>query len=281
MFPVGNDGWRIGANASYLVYKVVAPEFSALNGKGSSGSFGLEANYPIIRSRLTNLYFNLNYDHKGFDNQSAGAIQSHYQTDNYLISLAGNLLDNLGGGGETSASLALVSGRLALGSPDAGENAALNGNFSKLRYSLSRQQVITDSVSLYGALSGQEANSKNLDSSEKFYLGGADGVRAYPTSEGGGSSGNLASLELHWRFPKGFNFTGFYDHGHISNYDGSKSYSLKGTGVALAWQAEFGLNLKATWAQRIGTNPNPTATGNDQDGSLTKNRLWLTANQPF
>lgn len=102
-----------------------------------------------------------------------------------------------------------------------------------------------------------------------------------PASEGGGSSGNLASIELRGRLPKGFLMTGFYDYGAVRNYDGSKSYSLKGAGLALAWQAEFGLNLKATWAQRIGNNPNPAANGNDQDGSLTKNRLWLTANQPF
>jgi hemolysin activation/secretion protein len=279
--PVGADGWRVGANASALSYRLIAPEFAALNGKGTSSTVGLDANYPIIRSRLKNLYLGMNYDQKQFDNQSSGAIQSHYQIDTFTANLNGNLFDNLGGGGANSASLALVSGRVALGNLDAGENAALGGSFSKLRYSLSRQQVITDSVAFYAALSGQDANSKNLDSSEKFYLGGSGGVRAYPTSEGGGSSGNLLNLELRGRLPQGFVLTGFYDHGHVSNYDGSQSYSLKGAGASLSWQAEFGLNLKATWAQRIGTNPNPTATGNDQDGSLHKNRFWLTASQPF
>ena len=58
-------------------------------------------------------------------------------------------------------------------------------------------------------------------------------------------------------------------------------YSLKGAGLALAWQGNSGLNLRATWARRIGDNPNPTATGNDQDGSLVSNRFWLTASLPF
>ncbi len=49
----------------------------------------------------------------------------------------------------------------------------------------------------------------------------------------------------------------------------------------MAWLAGFGLNLKATWARRIGDNPNPTLAGNDQDGSLTKNRFWLQAKLPF
>jgi hypothetical protein len=75
--------------------------------------------------------------------------------------------------------------------------------------------------------------------------------------------------------------TGFVDDGHITNYDGTASYSLRGSGLAVAWQASNGLNIKGTWARRIGDNPNPTATGNDQDGALQKNRLWLTVNMPF
>jgi hypothetical protein len=42
-----------------------------------------------------------------------------------------------------------------------------------------------------------------------------------------------------------------------------------------------GPGLKATWAHRLGDNPNPTATGNDQDGSLLKNRFWLVATLAF
>src|SRR5450830_1801094 len=49
--PVGLDGWRVGANGSVLNYRLVAPEFESLNAKGSSDSIGLEASYPIIRSR--------------------------------------------------------------------------------------------------------------------------------------------------------------------------------------------------------------------------------------
>jgi hypothetical protein len=42
-----------------------------------------------------------------------------------------------------------------------------------------------------------------------------------------------------------------------------------------------GPDFRATWARRIGDNPNPTATGNDQDGSLISNRFWLAASLPF
>ncbi len=276
--PVADDGWRIGAYLSNLSYKLVTAEFAALNGHGSSDNLGAEASYPLLRSRLKNLYLNLNYDHKGFDNQSAGVTQSHYQTESGAIYLSGNLYDSMGLGGVYSASVALITGHMALGEINSGENATHNGNFGKFRYGFSRQQVISDNISVYAGVSGQNAN-KRLDSSEKFYLGGSNGVRAYPGSEGGGSSANLFNLELRDSLPYGFNLTGFFDMGHVINYDGSPSYTLKGSGAALAWQTSSGLNLKTTWARRIGSNPNPTANGNDQDGTLIKNRFWLTINQ--
>jgi hemolysin activation/secretion protein len=278
--PVGNDGLRVGGSASSLVYRLVAADFIALQAKGSSSSVGLDTSYPILRSRSKNLYVTMNYDQKSFNNEANRVTSSNYTINDLVLSLSGNLFDDLAGGGSSGASVSIVQGQVALGALNIGENAALNGGFSKARYSLNRLQFVTEKVSLYGAISGQKS-SMTLDSSEKFYLGGAGGVRAYPASEGSGSSGNLTNLELRYRLPAGLSLTGFYDYGNIQNYDGSKSYSLAGKGVALDWQASYGLNLKATLAQRNGNNPNPMANGNDQDGSLTKNRLWLQATMPF
>jgi hypothetical protein len=56
---------------------------------------------------------------------------------------------------------------------------------------------------------------------------------------------------------------------------------LKGVGVSLGWQAKFGLSLKATYTHRLGSNPDPTSTGDDQDGSHIDNRVWLQASIPF
>ena len=290
--PVGAYGWRVGGSASHLDYKLVSPDFLALNGKGSSDTVGLEASYALIRARLMNLYFNANLDHKAFDNQSGGAVTTHYQADTLTLGVNGNLFDNLGGGGANTANLAFFDGEVNLdGSPNRAADAATTraaGRFAKLRYGASRQQVIREDLALFVAFSGQSA-SKNLDSSEKFYLGGASGVRAYPSSEGGGSDGRLFNLELRLRLPQGFNLAGFYDYGQVTvnrdnGYPGAPAlndFSLRGAGLSLAWQAGNSLSLKAAGARRIGSNPNPTATGNDQDGSLVRNRWWLTASLPF
>ena len=290
--PLGANGWRIGVNGSQLNYNLVAPEFTALNASGSSDTFGLESTFPLIRSRLKNLYLNINADNKRFNNLSSGTTTTNYRANTVTVGLDGNLFDNLWGGGANSASVSLIDGRLNLnGSPNQSADASTTqsaGHYDKLHFALSRQQVITETVSVFGALSGQLAH-KNLDSSEKFYLGGSGGVRAYPSNEGGGSEGKLLNLELRWRLPQGFNLTGFYDYGHLTinpnnNFTGASAlndYSLKGAGLSLAWQSGKGPSFKATYAHRLGNNPNPTATGNDQDGSLDINRLWLTASLPF
>lgn len=290
--PVGSDGLRVGANTSYLTYKLVGADTAALHAKGNSSTAGLAGSYPLVRARLENLNLSLNYDVKRFDNEAVAATVSHYKIDALSATLYGNLLDQLGGGGSNSASLALVRGKLDLaGSPNQAGDAVTTrsaGDFSKLRYAASRLQVLNDGIALYAAVSGQAAN-KNLDSAEKFFLGGAYGVRAYPASEGGGSTGQLATVELRALLPQQLALTGFYDWGHVTvNRDNGfvgaatlNGYSLRGAGASLAWLAGRGLSLKATWARRIGSNPNPTATGHDQDGSLTHNRFWLQASLPF
>jgi hemolysin activation/secretion protein len=100
-------------------------------------------------------------------------------------------------------------------------------------------------------------------------------VRAYPVSEGSGVEGVLSTGELRWRISSGFLVSGFYDYGHVKNYGGVKSYGLDGAGLELLWQCKSSLNVKLTWAHRLHKNPNPTSDGDDQDGSLKKDRIWV------
>lgn len=291
--PFGNNGLRIGINASRMDYDVITSEFSAANINGNSTTWGLDAQYPLIRSRSHNLYLSAAYDNKDFDNEANNATTTRYGVQNLTLGLMGNRFDKWGGGGANMASLNLTAGDLDLdGSPNQAADAATtraHGNFTKLRYALSRQQALTSDLSLYVLLTGQFA-SKNLDSAEKFYLGGANGVRAYPANEGGGSEGTLLNLELRWRAMPNLVVTGFYDWGSVTinknnDFTGAPAlnrYDLDGVGVSTAWGGPWGLTLKGTYARRLGSNPNRDATtGKDQDGSLIKDRLWLTASLPF
>lgn len=294
--PLGSDGWRVGVNASRLDYRLISAAYKDLNASGNSTTTGLELSYPWVRSRSFNLNTSLNADKKAYDNVSGGATTSAYKNIPVSLVLSGSSFDSVGQGGANAFSLGLTSGRLNLnGSPTEASDATTTqaaGMYKKIRYSLSRQQQLSTNVSLYTALSGQQAN-KNLDSSEKFYLGGSSGVRAYPSSEAGGTLGQMLNLELRWQLPDGWSVTGLYDYGRISvnkqnNFSGApplNTYALKGSGLAVGWRGSEGLSLQASYARRIGTNPNPITTdinrGADQDGTLRLNRFWLTASQTF
>lgn len=291
--PVGYDGLRVGMNASSMAYDVITPEFAAAKIKGQSATKGLNIQYPLIRRRTSNLYFLAGYDDKQFDNEALSTTTTKYGVRNLNLGIIGNRFDNWGGGGANLASLNLTAGDVDLdGSPNKAINAATTqteGNFTKIRYALSRQQALTTDLSIYTLLSGQFA-SKNLDSSEKFYLGGAYGVRAYPVNEGGGSEGTMLNLELRWRAMNNVLVTGFYDWGSVTNNKNNNfvgapalnNYQLEGVGASVAWSGPGGLTFKATYARRTGDNPNRDAiTGKDQDGSLDKDRFWLTVSLPF
>ncbi|HVY24800.1 MAG TPA: ShlB/FhaC/HecB family hemolysin secretion/activation protein [Steroidobacteraceae bacterium] len=290
--PIGSNGWRLGPHFSYLKYKLIASEFAPLDVKGTSTSYGLDTSYPLIRARNKNLYLSFTYDNSSFKNESLGTISTKYKVNTYEVGLNGHRFDSLGGGGINSAMLSFVAGQANLhGSPNEitdAKTTKVSGSFNKVRYLFSRQQHLGDRTSLYVGVTGQLA-SKNLDSSEKFYLGGASGVRAYPASEAGGDQGMIANVEGRWRLPHNFSATGFYDWGRITtnkdnNFTGAatlNSYNLQGAGVSVGWVSSSGFSIKATYAHRIGNNPHPASNGNDQDGSLHKNRFWLQASFSF
>jgi hemolysin activation/secretion protein len=250
----------------------------------------------LVRSRSVNLSTTLGGEFKSYNNVSGGATASDYRNDTLSIGFSGNSFDGLGGGGYNAFSLVAVSGQLDLSrSPTQAADALTAqtaGSFDKLRYSLTRQQDLGSALAVWAALSGQWT-SKNLDSSDKFYLGGSNGVRAYPSSEGGGALGQVVNLELRWSLPQGFGVVGFYDWGSVTanvqnSYTGAaqpNTYALEGAGLALAWRHRSGLSVRATYARRLGNNPNPITTamnhGYDQDGTLVLDRFWLSATLAF
>ncbi len=294
--PLGADGWHLGANTSRLNYALVSDTYQSLNASGDSDTLGLDLGYPIVRSRSVNLSSSLAFDRKDYFNASGGGTSSLYRNTLVSLGLNASSLDTLGGGGENALAVVLTEGRLNLNdSPTQASDATTTqtaGVYSKVRYALSRQQQLGTASSLYAALSGQWAN-KNLDSSEKFYLGGASGVRAYPSSEGGGSLGQLLNVELRWQLPKRVNLAVFYDYGRVmvntnNDFSGAfalNDYALRGAGLRVQWHSTAGLALQATYARRIGDNPNAVATdpnrGADQDGTLYRDRLWLSASLAF
>ena len=285
--PISNNGWRIGAYNSLLNYRVISPEFWNTNSMGVAKVQGINFYYSILRSFTDNLSSNITIERKSFDNKVNGSLESNYKS--YILStgLLGNTSDNWGG--INSGNISLFVGQLDLdGSPSKYRDAiGLNtaGVFNKFRYSFNRQQSISTHWSTNLSINGQLAN-KNLDSSEKFMLGGDTGVRAYPSSEGLGAQGRVINFEMRWKATSSSTLIGFYDWGKITMLRDHASdtalntYTLKGIGIGLNSQLDNGGRIKLSWSYRIGNNPNPSSLGRDQDGSLQKNRVWLSATVP-
>lgn len=291
--PVGTDGWRMGMNVSAMSYEVVVGEQGMVGAVGRAITQGLEWVYPLLRADDRSATVTLTADTKKFQNTSAqGLLMSDYAAKVMTAQVSGFYRDLNPGGGTGTYSLQLSHGGINLdGSLSQQTDATTtqtHGTFNKIRLNGTWQQAITTQTSAFVSYTGQ-LTDKNLDSSEKMQLGGMNGVRAYPTGEGSGSDAQLIQLELRHQLENGINMATFYDWGqvwlqHDPSYPGGPQHNLntyKGFGASVGYTTEEGVSFKATWARKIGNNPNPTQTGNDQDGTRDRNRYWLQVTVPF
>ena len=287
-FPISENGLRLGFSGSVMNYQLVAAELKAGNFAGTSQTYGLDLSYPLIRTRSFNLSLTANYDGREFSNTANRVISSQYRSDAVSAGMTGNIYDEIFEGGINTFSLTASAGYLDLnGSPNKAGDAATTqaqNQFSKLKGNVARTQTLTDALSAYVSVSGQYA-FKNLDSSEKFFLGGASGIRAYPSSEGGGSSGISGSAEIRYKLPYDVQLTAFYDMGAVeqnknNHYSGAlqnNNLLYRGYGLSALWQGPYNSTYKIAWAHRLGDNPNPNAaTGRDQDGTKRVDRYWMS-----
>jgi len=290
--PVGYEGSRVSFGVSRMDYELVSAEFLAARLAGQSTSWNAEYVRPLARSRAFNVNFTAGLDSKGFHNTAAATVVSDYALRSASAGLTANVYDGWLGGGVSSAQLLWTVGDLDLaGSPSqagvAGTTRA-EGRFQKLRLTLSRTQNLAEDFVLAASVNGQVA-SKNLDSAEKTFAGGAGGVRAYPVNEGSGDNGYVALLEGRWQFASRWQAIAFVDHAWIQvNADNAitgaaakNSLTYDGAGLGLSWAGPADTVWRATWSRRLGDNPNPKPNGSDQDGTLRLDRFWLSVGFTF
>ncbi len=280
-FPHGYNGLRLGINTSSLVYRV---RNSAAQLKGRSTSFGLDFSYPLRRARQSNVYLAGGGENKRFYNRNITQVASDYETNSLRLGLNANGFDDWLGGGASNGNLQMQWGQLAAVEAHS-QKDTLRPHYRKLTYGLSRQQTVSSRHSVMFTLSGQHA-VQPLDSSERFFIGGASSVRAYPSSELGGERGQVASIEWRWRVRPAWQVGAFADTGRVVSLpatatDTRTDLHLRGGGLNLTWQGPSGVTAKATWSRRIGSNPKPTPQGTDADGTLRMNRFWVSVNIAF
>ena len=177
---------RLGGAYTYMDYKL-GKEFAVLEAKGTAKIASAYGSYPLIRSRSSNLYAQVSYDDKTFQDRTESTGSVNDKTARvWMLNLNGDAKDGWGGGGFSNYSLTYTTGKIDIETPVARLIDSLtvksNGHFNKLAFNAARLQSLGGETSLFGTLSGQAA-SKNLDVSEKMGIGGVGGVRAYPGGE--------------------------------------------------------------------------------------------------
>jgi len=253
--PVGDSGLKLSAGISHLIYEL-GGVFSSLGARGEADSLEVGASYPLIRTLERNLNLEANADFKQLrDLLPIVGIDTPKSSRALNLGVNFDQTDSLFGGGISRGSLLLQGGTLKLSSTTT-DALNTNGAFGKLKFDFSREQVIHPGGRLFARLLGQRA-SKNLDSSEKFGLGGPNAVRAYGPGEASADDGQLLTLAYRYSLaPTGSTLTGRVFHDNASgNFNhqplaGTQNnrVSLNGSGIGLNWnRGDYDLGLTAAW----------------------------------
>jgi hemolysin activation/secretion protein len=299
-FPILYNGLRAGFVYSEMRYKL-DPDLVTLDVDGGSRVAGTTLAYPIIRSRTLNLWTGADYYYKNLWDNAIGVKLDDKVVNVGGVHLYGDMLDTLCGGGYTTFSAGLNGGDLDLSRVQANleadaQTAKSDGAFGKFTFGASRLQKIYGDLNFFLSLNGQIAFD-NLDTSEKFLLGGPYGVRAYPVGEAPGDSGGVLTSELRYDFREiktiGFpQLVGFFDLGwtelHNSPWANSgtpignrNSYAISGGGFGLNLNKPNVYSIRLAWAVEAGSNPGRTVDGKDADGKSDSNRYWLQVMASF
>jgi hemolysin activation/secretion protein len=288
-WATGVEGLKLGARVSDLSYDVVDAVQTATYVSGEAVKKGLFLAYELVNTPAEYSTLGLRYDTAQLRNHSLNANDSaFYDTRSMGIEFKGFEREMAPGGAVFTYDLRLSKGEVDMnGSPN--EQADLSGEktdgeYSKLKFSGTILQPLGGINAAYFGLTLQRAN-KNLDASEKLYLGGPLGVRAYGVGEGAGSQGEIANFELRQRLSAKTTLAEFYDVGRIRSWENAgvsqRGGTLSGFGLSLSHKLDSDINLKATWARTTGDTPDSSIMPVKSNGEYDRNRFWLSLDARF
>ncbi|QWD47258.1 ShlB/FhaC/HecB family hemolysin secretion/activation protein [Polynucleobacter paneuropaeus] len=295
--PIGYDGWKVGVQSSYLQYMTV-PNWTSTPSAGSAATFQANTTYALQRSQSANSTAKLSIENRSYNNVLTSPLypQSSYQITASNASISGDWATS--SGSIVNYSAGYIFGHLGIRdlaqSQQDQNGVGTAGSYSKWTFSLTHAQDLsfvpdtTWTNSVYGQLA-----SKNLNSSEQIYLGGAYGVRAYPTSQGGGSQGAIFSTELMHRINESWQVGAFGDLGIVQQYvnlyngwqgltNANNNYQLGDAGFSAKYFYERAV-VSASLAFRVGNNPlyNSSGLQLNVDNSYKTMQAWVRASIPF
>ncbi len=263
--PVSGSGAKVGLNYSFVTYKL-GESFKDLDASGNAHNFTLTFTQPVVRSRRLILNLSVGGEGKILDDRTGSAgLKNQRHTTAGQAGISGVEMDTWLGGGSTSFSLNFTGGFLgiddetALTNDQSATGLHTKGGYNKLALNLARNQSLFGGLSFYAGGNGQWSDA-NLDSAERFSLGGPSGVRAFPVSEGFSDKGVVGTAELRYLFgklgplPGSLQLATFFDQGYavlrVNPLDPDNTRSLAGAGFGVSWFDEGGFNIRTSVAWR-------------------------------
>lgn len=203
IMPVHESGTLLSLSYNYVDYKL-GGEFEALKAKGDSQYFNIGIDQPIVRNAQHGLTARFAGSYKKVNDEvSAFALKNRREVNGFNLGLFGDWFDN-SGEAINQLGINLHVGRVnfkndfAEASDETG--AKTEGNFVKYNLVASRIQYFESGLSLALRADYQAAN-KNLDSVEKFSIGGINRWRAFAELPSLADSGLMAGAEIRKRIP--------------------------------------------------------------------------------
>ncbi|MEI9890885.1 MAG: ShlB/FhaC/HecB family hemolysin secretion/activation protein [Caulobacteraceae bacterium] len=262
--PLGGDGLRLFATASYSATRP-SQALRALDTEGKALNVEAALSYPLIRSRDLNLLLRGGFAWRDVRSENAIVVPLF---DDHVRSLElgvyANALDRWGG--YSTAQATLVQGLSLFGAtsksaPDK-SHATASGVFTRLDVEATRQQPLSDQISLLVGAGGQTAFNGSLLASEQYSIGGYNYGRAFDPADATGDSALAGRVELQWTpvfRPQGLSglqpYT-FYEHGQVWQAQPPlgtpTSQTLVSAGLGLRFTLLGRINSDLQWAYPLG-----------------------------
>lgn len=282
-YLLNGQGTVVGAALSNLDYKLKG-DLRALDAHGTANVASAWISHPFVRTTEGNLYGQLGFDRRRLDDDiDVVGIRTRRHTYAWTATVAGDRRD---ANGVTNFNVTATYGRLGF-DDDFAEfvdliSARTKGRYLKYTLSVARLQKLSENNAIYIGFQGQWAN-RNIDTSEQFYLGGANNVRGYDTGALSGTQGQMLNLEF--RRTLNFGMTGtwvataFADAGRATIYKdrfapGTNRAHMQDAGVGLRWQGDDQWSLAADVAHPIGARPEIVGETHDW-------RAWVQIQKGF
>lgn len=236
--PIGRSGTKLGINYSANSVHIIDGDLEDLEVRGHSTAYGVQLIQPLVVTERIRTEATLDYSRQ---NSQTDFMGIHWVDDTTKGVTAAYSVTNYGDS-------SIIYQRHGYRFGDFEDIEGEGKSFGKYTFSGFYQKAYTSGQMLSARLDGQWSGNNYLNSSEQFYIGGANSVRGYKESLLGGDHGYAASVEYTMPLDKGRTTSAFIfaDYGEVLGDSAFDDHVLAGTGFGLRTTISQKVFLSAT-----------------------------------